>query len=112
MDINEVNFLNKMQNSIIGIDGMWYDRDEFELHPGATVPTRKQKAVAAMCATLIDSDVDKLRSIIREEVHKALHEDHSDGVVDPRQFQRIEITDTDGKRYRGLVYLVEEEPGL
>ena len=45
----------------------------------------------------------ELREMIREEVEAALHP----GAIDPRAYRHVDITDSDGQRWRGMVYLVE-----
>lgn len=52
-----------------------------------------------------EMDDHRLRALVREEVHSALHP----GTVDPRQYRHVDIRDSDGTRWRGMVYLVELE---
>jgi len=48
------------------------------------------------------SEVDKIRAIVREEIHKALHPEEE------RPSTTVELVQ-DGKTWRGTVYLVEDE---
>lgn len=51
---------------------------------------------------LNQTDLDKIRTIIKDEVHKALHPEES------QPSSTVEYTQ-DGKTWRGKVYLVEED---
>lgn len=48
------------------------------------------------------TDLDRIRELVREEVHKALHPEES------RPSATVEC-EMHGKRYKGTVYLVEDE---
>lgn len=54
-----------------------------------------------------ESDADKrLRTLIREEVRHALY---PGGLPDPHRHRRVEMTEEDGTRWRGMLYAVEED---
>ena len=48
-----------------------------------------------------------LRTLIREEVHRALYP--AAEMANPHEHRRIEMTEQDGRKWRGVLYLVEEE---
>lgn len=66
----------------------------------STVPTNYTISWPAPALTM--SDLDKIRELVREEVHKALHPEES------RPSATVEC-EMAGKRYKGTVYLVEDE---
>lgn len=81
---------------------------------GTVVMPRFQSAMANLKTKLRDLQQEaeaqrltELRSLIHEEVDRALHP----GTIDPRQYRHVDITDSDGTRWRGMVYLVEPEEG-
>ena len=46
----------------------------------------------------------QIREIVREQVEAALYP----GTIDSRCYRHVQITDDDGRRWRGMVYLVEK----
>ena len=52
--------------------------------------------------------LDQIRQIVCEEVQKALHPEPVLSSYDVSRFLQVECTDQDGKRWRGLLYAVEE----
>lgn len=50
---------------------------------------------------------DDLRTMIREEVHRALYPTAE--MANPHRHRRIEMTTEQGKKWRGVLYLVEKE---
>jgi hypothetical protein len=55
-----------------------------------------------MYGVLSTNDLEKIRTIVKEEVHKALHPEES------RPSAEVDLVH-DGKRYKGTVYQVEED---
>lgn len=49
----------------------------------------------------------KLRKLVREEVHRALYPTAE--MANPHEHRRIEMTEQDGRKWRGVLYLVEQE---
>lgn len=52
---------------------------------------------------------DRLLEMVERSVQKALRP--PDGLPDITHFLRVEATDQDGKRWRGMLYAVEQEAG-
>lgn len=54
----------------------------------------------------IAMDEQSVRSLIREEVHRALYPDAA--LANPHEHRRIEMTEESGKKWRGVLYAVDE----
>lgn len=54
-------------------------------------------------------DEETLRKFVREEVHRALYPTAE--MVNPHEHRRIEMVEENGKKWRGVLYLVEKEEG-
>lgn len=48
----------------------------------------------------------EIRAFIREEVHRALYPDAA--LANPHEHRRIEMTEESGKKWRGVLYAVDE----
>ena len=50
--------------------------------------------------------MNELRALIKQAVQHALY---PGGLPDPHEYRRVELVEESGKRWRGMVYAVEEE---
>lgn len=63
--------------------------------------------VEPQTTTLHILDDEKLRALVREEVHRAIYPTAE--MADPHEHRRIEMTEENGKRWRGVLYAVEQD---
>ena len=55
----------------------------------------------------VEMDEQRIRAIVREEVHRALYPVAE--MANPHEHRRIEMTEESGRKWRGVLYLVEKE---
>lgn len=51
---------------------------------------------------------ERLRKLIHDEVQQALHPPPAEGLVNVREYRRVEQREPDGSLWRGMLYRVEE----
>jgi hypothetical protein len=61
-------------------------------------------SVAPSPPTLNGSDIDIIRALVTTAVDKALY---PGGTIDGHEHRRVEMSDQDGKRWRGVLYRVD-----
>lgn len=87
-----------------------HDASEMIYTPvGSVVPARGfwdrlSETISAVQADRQQSD--KLRAMIREEVHNALY---PGGTISAHEHRRVEMSEESGVRWRGVLYRVDEE---
>lgn len=52
-------------------------------------------------------ETERLRKVVREEVHRALYPDAA--LANPHEHRRIEMTEQDGKKWRGVLYRIGDD---
>jgi hypothetical protein len=65
-------------------------------------PVTPNKALMNICVL---SD-QRLRKLVREEVHRAIYPTAE--MANPHEHRRIEMVEQDGRKWRGVLYLVEQ----
>jgi hypothetical protein len=70
---------------------------------------RDWKITSAEPAALGVADIDMIRALIKTTVHDALY---PDGIVSAQKHRRVEMIEESGKRWRGVLYAVEEQESV
>lgn len=93
---------------VVDLPPLMFDNHEHEL---VLPPIEHEGVQMAKCiANICVLDGQQLRKLVREEVHRALYP--SAEMANPHEHRRIEMVEENGKKWRGVLYAVEDEQSV